>query len=190
MCSTSEDFVSPLDVFSLTLEGGKNVPPPSGDAFVCDNFSLSCPGQTLFENASITLVQGKRYGILGPNGQGKTTIVRHIAAREMPVPLNWDVILVEQEAKASNRSAVEEVIAADEKTNELITKEKELTSRMEDFEKRMEAGEDVSVEELNSTRNELELVAADLEVSGAESAEGRVRKALGSVGLESYQGRF
>ena len=30
-----------------------------------------------------------------------------------PVPVNWDVILVGQEAKATERSAVEEVLAAD-----------------------------------------------------------------------------
>ena len=30
-----------------------------------------------------------------------------------PVPVNWDVILVEQEAKATEKSAVEEVLAAD-----------------------------------------------------------------------------
>lgn len=40
-----------------------------------------------------------RYGFLGPNGQGKTTLVRHIAKRELPVPLDWDILLVEQEAK-------------------------------------------------------------------------------------------
>ena len=34
-----------------------------------------------------------------------------------PVPLNWDVILVEQEAKATDRSAVDEVLAADLRSN-------------------------------------------------------------------------
>ena len=33
--------------------------------------------------------------------------------RRRPVPVNWDVILVEQEAKATDRTAVEEVLAAD-----------------------------------------------------------------------------
>ena len=31
-------------------KGGKNEPPPSGDAFVCNNFTLSAPKQTLFDN--------------------------------------------------------------------------------------------------------------------------------------------
>ena len=33
------------------------------------------------------------------------------------MPLNWDVILVEQEAKATDRSAVDEVLAADLRTD-------------------------------------------------------------------------
>lgn len=82
----------------IVIQGGKNEPPPSGDAFVCNNFTLSAPKQTLFDNvgqpifnhihwaarlsnsdqsrsglsitkASVTIVQGHRYGILGPNGQ-------------------------------------------------------------------------------------------------------------------------
>lgn len=38
-----------------------------------------------------------------------------------PVPVNWDVILVEQEAKATERSAVEEVLAADLRQSDDIT---------------------------------------------------------------------
>ena len=68
---TNEDDepVGTLQAFSISLEGGKNEPPPSGDAFVCKNFTLSAPKQTLFDNAEITVTQGHRYGILGPNGQ-------------------------------------------------------------------------------------------------------------------------
>lgn len=175
-----------LSAFTLTLESGKNEPPPAGDAFTCENFTLTAPGQTLFSNATITIVQGKRYGILGPNGMGKTTILRHIAARDLPVPLNWDVILVEQEAKASNRSAVEEVLAADLKTVELLEREEKLLAQLEEMELAMEDGSrEVSAEELEKTRDELETVAADLDATGAESAEAKVRKILCGLGFTS-----
>ncbi|CAK0885295.1 unnamed protein product [Prorocentrum cordatum] len=176
--------VGGLNAFSISLEGGKNEPPDSGDSFVCKNFTISAPGQTLFDSASITVTQGHRYGILGPNGMGKTTVLRHIAAREMPVPLNWDVILVEQEAKATERSAVEEVLAADTKTADLLKKEDDLIKKMEEFDRMMAEGKaEVSVEELEKVRLELETVSADLMASGADAAEASVRKILCGLGF-------
>ncbi|CAE7386155.1 ABCF4 [Symbiodinium sp. CCMP2456] len=178
-----DEPVGGMNAFSIILEGGKNEPPPSGDAFVCNNFTLSAPKQTLFDNASITIVQGHRYGILGPNGQGKTTLLRHIAAREMPVPVNWDVILVEQEAKATERSAVEEVLAADIRAAELIKREEDLLQKLEDMETAMEKGEEVSAEDLERMRSDLENTSAELEAIGADSAEARVRKILCGLGF-------
>ncbi|CAK8997264.1 unnamed protein product [Durusdinium trenchii] len=201
-----DEPVGGLHAFTITLEanthfgwpttgvGGKLEPPTAGDAFVCNNFTLSAPKQTLFDNASVTIVQGHRYGILGPNGQaqlgaasgrerGKTTLLRHIAAREMPVPLNWDVILVEQEAKATERSAVEEVLAADLKAAELIKREAELLQKLEDMEEAMEKGQEISAEEVERTRLDLENTSAELEAIGADSAEARVRKILCGLGF-------
>mmetsp|Transcript_51569 Transcript_51569/g.111995 ORF Transcript_51569/g.111995 Transcript_51569/m.111995 type:complete len:1059 (+) Transcript_51569:104-3280(+) len=172
-----------LQAFTLSLEGGKNDPPEAGDSFVCSNFTLSAPGQKLFDDASITITQGKRYGILGPNGMGKTTILRHIASRDMPVPKNWDVILVEQEAKASDRSAVDEVIASDTKTADLLVKEQSLLAKLEEFEQMADKGEDVPVDELEQTRDELEQVSIDLAASGADTAEAKVRKILCGLGF-------
>merc|ERR1719215_1895593 len=128
-----------LKAFSLVYEG-QNTEPPAADAFTCSNFTLSAPGQTLFKDATVTITQGKRYGILGPNGMGKTTILRHIASRDLPVPKNWDVILAEQEAKASHRSAVDEVLAADLKTMELLQREEHLLKQLEAFEEATSEG--------------------------------------------------
>ena len=32
----------------------------------------------------------------GPQLAGKTTLLRHVAARQLPIPLDWDILLVEQ----------------------------------------------------------------------------------------------
>jgi ATP-binding cassette, subfamily F, member 3 len=47
--------------------------------------------------ASLTLAHGRRYGIIGRNGVGKSTLLRHIAMREVPIPSHITILFVEQE---------------------------------------------------------------------------------------------
>lgn len=47
--------------------------------------------------ASLTLAYGRRYGIIGRNGVGKSTLLRHIAMREVPIPAYITILFVEQE---------------------------------------------------------------------------------------------
>ena len=48
-------------------------------------FSLANPGggPDLLENASFTLTRGRRYGLIGRNGKGKSTLLRGIASRQV-----------------------------------------------------------------------------------------------------------
>ena len=50
--------------------GPTNIPNPGG-------------GPDLIEDASCVLVPGHRYGLLGRNGKGKSTLLKHIAARRL-----------------------------------------------------------------------------------------------------------
>ena len=47
--------------------------------------------------ASLTLAHGRRYGLIGRNGVGKSTLLRHIAMREVPIPSHITILFVEQE---------------------------------------------------------------------------------------------
>lgn len=44
-----------------------------------NNFNITFGGHLLLENADLRLVYGRRYGLIGRNGVGKTTLLKHMA---------------------------------------------------------------------------------------------------------------
>ncbi|PIK49568.1 putative ATP-binding cassette sub-family F member 1 [Apostichopus japonicus] len=134
-----------------------------------EKFSISAAGKDLFVNASLTIASGRRYGLVGPNGMGKTTLLSHIASKKMAIPPNIDVLLCEQEVVADDTPAFESVLKADKKRLKLLAEEKKL---IEDG----EAGDD-------SKSKRLEEVYEELQAIGADSAESRARRILAGLGF-------
>lgn len=82
-----------------------------------DSVSLVFHGKVLVQDTTLELNYGRRYGLLGENGCGKSTILRAIAAREYPIPENIDIYLLNEPAEPSDLSALEWVVT--EAQNEL-----------------------------------------------------------------------
>ena len=52
------------------------------------------------QDGSVTLAFGRRYGLVGRNGTGKTTFLRHLAAHLIKgIPKNVQILHVEQEVR-------------------------------------------------------------------------------------------
>lgn len=134
-----------------------------------DNFSISARGKDLFVNASLHITAGRRYGLVGPNGHGKTTLLRHIASRALNIPPNIDVLYCEQEVVADDNSAVDSVLKADVKRTQLL-------EEMTKLEKEQEAGITKVTERLKEVYDELRAI-------GADSAEARARRILAGLGF-------
>nr|CAD7414012.1 unnamed protein product [Timema cristinae] len=96
-----------------------------------ENFSISAKGNDLFVNASLLIAHGRRYGLVGPNGHGKTTLLRHIASRAFAIPPNIDILCCEQEVVADDTPAVEEVLKADTRRTALLAECKKLEAEQE-----------------------------------------------------------
>ncbi|KAE8692933.1 ABC transporter F family member 4 [Hibiscus syriacus] len=79
-----------------------------------DNFSVSARGKELLKNALVKISHGRRYGLVGPNGMGKSTLLKLLAWRKIPVLKNIDVLLVEQEVVGDDRTALQAVVSANE----------------------------------------------------------------------------
>lgn len=76
-----------------------------GGAGVSDPFPP--PSAAAAQNASLRISAGNRYGLLGPNGQGKSTLLRLVASGILHVPPKIDVLYVEQEIVGNDTSAIQ-----------------------------------------------------------------------------------
>ncbi|XP_067386188.1 ATP-binding cassette sub-family F member 1 isoform X1 [Emydura macquarii macquarii] len=134
-----------------------------------EKFSISAHGKELFVNADLYIVAGRRYGLVGPNGKGKTTLLKHIANRALSIPPNIDVLLCEQEVVADETPAVQAVLKADTKRLKLLEEEKRLQALLE-------KGDD-------SMAEKLEKVYEELRATGAAAAEAKARRILAGLGF-------
>ena len=57
-------------------------------------------GTQLFENAALKIIAGRKYGLIGPNGMGKSTLLRLINMKRLKIPPCIDLLMVEQEMRA------------------------------------------------------------------------------------------
>merc|ERR1712223_2039200 len=133
-----------------------------------DKFSIAAKGKDLFRDASLLIAQGRRYGLVGPNGHGKTTLLRHIGTRSLQIPPNIDVLYCEQEVVATDDSALQTVLLADVKRTELLKEEADLL-------KAQNKGKDVT-DRLNEVYDELRAI-------GSDQAEPKARRLLSGLGF-------
>jgi ATP-binding cassette subfamily F protein 3 len=92
-----------------------------------NNFRITYGGNILLDEADLRLVYGRRYGLIGRNGIGKTTLLKHMATFDIEgFPRHHRVLHVKQEVKSSDMLVLEVVLAADVERTSLINKEMEL----------------------------------------------------------------
>lgn len=83
---------------------------PTSQDLKIDNFSLTLNGVELIKDCSIELTIGRRYGLIGQNGCGKTNFLQCLASREVPIPAHMDMYHLRTEAEPSDRSALDSVV--------------------------------------------------------------------------------
>ncbi|XP_048552577.1 ABC transporter F family member 4-like [Triticum urartu] len=142
---------------------------------VVDNFSVSTCGKELLKSASLRISHGRRYGLVGPNGMGKSTLLKLLAWRQLPLPKSIDVLLVEQEIAGDDCPAIEAVVAADEELAALQAEQA-----------RLEASEDLD----GDNEGKLTEVYERLNLCGSDAARARASKILAGLGFDqAMQGR-
>jgi len=78
-------------------------------------FTLTAFGRELIKDTMIEFTIGRRYGLIGANGSGKSTFLRTLAAREVPIPDFIDIFHLSHEAAPTTKTAKETVLEATKK---------------------------------------------------------------------------
>ncbi|TYG61347.1 hypothetical protein ES288_D07G140500v1 [Gossypium darwinii] len=178
------------DAFTVVIGSRASVLDGEDDAdanvkdITIDNFSVSARGKELLKNASVKISHGKRYGLVGPNGMGKSTLLKLLAWRKIPVPKNIDVLLVEQEVVGDDRTALQAVVSANE---ELFRLREEVAALQNSSASNGEDENDLNGDDAGERLAEL---YEKLQILGSDAAEAQASKILAGLGFtKAMQGR-
>lgn len=97
---------TPEDDHGRSTTGILSSHPQSRDIQI-DSFTLLYHGHELLQDSKLELNYGRRYGLLGLNGCGKSTMLKSLAAREVPIPEHIDMYLLDREMPASDKTALQ-----------------------------------------------------------------------------------
>ena len=81
-----------------------------------DNVSKSYGSKILFENVTFNINKGERIGLVGRNGNGKTTLMRIITGEEeadsgkISIPKNYKIGFLKQHIKFAKNTVIEEAM--------------------------------------------------------------------------------
>ncbi|KAJ8514174.1 hypothetical protein ON010_g18711 [Phytophthora cinnamomi] len=137
------------------------------------NFSITYFGKVLMEECDISLNYGRRYGLIGRNGSGKSTFMNVLGARGIPIPDSIDIYHLKHEIEASDMTALEAVLSVDEERNKLQAEADELSEQMTD--------ESMSEEDSEAISDRLTDIYERLDDMDAATAEVRARQILSGL---------
>jgi len=119
-----------------------------------DQCTLNFYGGELLTDTKLELTFGHRYGLIGLNGCGKSTLMSVISNRELPIPDHVDIFHVSREIAPSNKTALQCVMEVDEErirleaeAEDLALNEDEMSQeRLQDIYERLDAMEAATAE--------------------------------------------
>ncbi|KAE8211598.1 hypothetical protein CF327_g4662 [Tilletia walkeri] len=168
------------------------------------SIDLNFGSNRLLNNATLTLASGRRYGVIGRNGYGKSTLLRNMALRELPIPSHISLLYVEQEITGDDTTALEAVLRADVWRERLLVEERTINSQLAALEEvaaaaaateTAEAADggpmDMPTRQREMRREELTVrlgeVQSQLIEMDAESGPARAAALLSGLGISSEQ---
>ena len=97
-----------------------------------ENFSITFYGNEILQDTTLELNCGRRYGLLGSNGCGKSTMLAVLGNREVPIQDFIDIFFLSREVAASSKSALQMVMEVDQERIKLEAMAEELSTCEDD----------------------------------------------------------
>lgn len=154
-----------------------------------DTFDLYVgDGQRILSDTQLSLSYGHRYGLVGQNGIGKSTLLRALSRRELNIPKHISILHVEQELRGDETTVLKSVLDADVWRKQLLNEEVKINERLQEIDKLATEFEENSLEvkKLNNEREDLEShlqqiseKLIDMESDKAESKAASILYGLG-----------
>ncbi len=143
------------------------------------DLNMSFGSQKLFENINLSLDRGKKYGLIGANGAGKTTFLKILAGDLEPTSGNVNIVSgYKMGVLGQNQYAFEEFTLKDA----VLYGNKRLYDAVKEKEKLYESG-DFESDEVNNRLAELEVIC--VEEDPTYEYEIHIEKILGGLGFDA-----
>ncbi|PSR77336.1 P-loop containing nucleoside triphosphate hydrolase protein [Coniella lustricola] len=185
-----EEFYMAVNPLQSGGSGGK-----SKDIKI-DNIDVSIGGQRILTDTTFTLAYGHRYGLVGNNGVGKSTLLRALSRREVPIPTHISILHVEQEITGDDTPAIQAVLDADVWRKVLLRDEGEITRKLAEIEAQRATMADTSQDAAKLDRDreaqdqKLVDVQAKLAEMESDKAESRAASILAGLGFSPERQQF
>eukprot|EP00842_Homolaphlyctis_polyrhiza_P006201 jgi/Hompol1/6582/HPOL_000448-RA len=137
-----------------------------------ENFDIQYAGKKILTNANLMLANGRRYGLVGKNGIGKSTLLRAIAHKELLVSSHLRIA-------GDDTPALISVLQADEERESLIAEEKSINSKLNKT--------STTPEEASVLSARLKEVYSRMEEIEADKAEAKASAILNGLGFTPAQ---
>ncbi|CAG0921838.1 unnamed protein product [Notodromas monacha] len=126
--SIADELTSALELAAANraVTGSFALHPRSRDIKI-DNFSITFHGCELLQDTRLELNCGRRYGLIGLNGSGKSTMLAALGNREVPIPEHIDIYYLSREIPPSEKTALQCVLEVDQERIRLERLAEELT---------------------------------------------------------------
>ena len=116
-----------MDDITLDIAETNNI----GIDILIDEFSLSIYKKKLIIDSSLSICHNRNYGLVGINGSGKTTLMNHIASRKLNIPVDIDLLHVQQEIEPSEILVIDSILEANIERSTLLSRFNELQLEIE-----------------------------------------------------------
>ncbi|KAH0603658.1 uncharacterized protein H6S33_007317 [Morchella sextelata] len=178
-----DDFY--MQVNPLTLGSGSQ---GKSKDIKLDRVDVQIGGLRILSDTTLTLAYGRRYGLVGQNGIGKSTLLRALSRREIAIPTHITILHVEQEIMGDDTPALKAVLDADVWRKHLLAEQERITKELAAIESRPDPiTVSASSGYPNTEREELDTILTDIHSKLAEmeadKAESRAASILAGLGF-------